>query len=117
MRGSLPELTEVGWRSNESATEVMLPDSVHHHAREQRIGSVGNQVREFQSSAARREERRIAITQRLQVSSRSHLTKILLVPANVDLDVSRLLAVPNRMQEGVLGRQILDGIMQGALKA
>ena len=52
MRRQLPAHTEIVWRFHESAAEVILPDAIHHHSRNQRIVRTREPYGEFESSAA-----------------------------------------------------------------
>ena len=52
MRRPLTPETEVCRGADDSLTEMMLPDSIHHHASSERMFRIGDPVRQLHSSAA-----------------------------------------------------------------
>src|SRR5215467_301421 len=59
MAGSIPELSKVAWRADDTGAEMVLPDAVHHHARRQWIFRAGDRLRQFQTPAALPERSRL----------------------------------------------------------
>src|SRR4051794_39561210 len=54
MRGCVAHKSEIIWSAYQAFAEVALPDSIHHHARRQRIGRIGQPLGHLHTTAALR---------------------------------------------------------------
>src|SRR5690349_21588990 len=106
MRRAFPQLAIIARRGHYPATEMVLPDAVHNHARSQRIRSVGNGVRQFLPPAAFMERLPVFGGKDREKPPRSDLAQIVAVAADLNLYIRRLLLIRDDLQIRVLLRQL-----------
>ena len=80
MRRCLAQLSEVVGRGDEAAAKHVMPDTVHDHARGQRVVRMQHRLRQFQSTGVF-SRKRLGID-RLKESARHGLSRLLVIAAN-----------------------------------
>ena len=83
---------------------MLFPDSIHHHARQERIRRACHRFGEFQTSATLRERSGFALAQIDTNAPRRFLAQIVGAAANPDFHVPRLVDVSDGVNERVLLR-------------
>src|SRR5262245_41490842 len=85
--GAFAKLTEIAGGAHEADPKMMLPDTIRHHSRRERIFGAGNGLSQFQPSAASRKGSLFSVTQDGQKTPRSFLAQVFAVATNMDADI------------------------------
>src|SRR5205807_694424 len=87
MRGRLAQLAEVAGRAHDALAEMLLPDTVGHDPRGQRILWTGYPLRKLQAAAPLRDWRLVFACDDAREMPRHELTQPIVAAANVDAHV------------------------------
>ena len=111
-RGEIIEQFRMAWRrglvaqivgrADQSLSEMMQPETINQHARGERVVSVRDCLREFESAAAAAERRTVRPGQYFQESARHNVAMVLSLSANKDRRILRSQAV---LQDHRAGRR------------
>ena len=87
MRGGRAELAVIVGRADDPFAEVMLPDAVDHHARDQRMLWAGEPLRELAPPAAGLDRRLGRPRDDLRKAAGDDVAEAIISTANVDRDI------------------------------
>src|SRR5581483_2051208 len=104
MYRALSHQSEIAWGAHDGAPEMVLPYSIHYHARGKGIRRTRDRLGELQPPASFREPPGLFLGQNRQEPARRHVAKIILAPPDPDMLIPRLVYISNRLQKRIHGR-------------
>ena len=87
MRRPLAQFAKIVRRPDQAFAKMMLPESVHHYARRERIGRTGNPFGQFQAPAAFRNRLLIFPGKHARETARNEPAQTVVTATNVHLHI------------------------------
>src|SRR5581483_7310347 len=101
MYRALSHQSEIAWGAHDGAPEMVLPYSIHYHARGKGIRRTRDRLGELPPPASFREPPGLFLGQNRQEPARRHVAKIILASPDPDMLIARLVNIPNHLNKGI----------------
>src|SRR5947208_5223814 len=101
MRRRFPSLSEVVWCADQAGSKVDLPDAVHHHTGSEWVVWTAHPFRKLQSATSKNNGRLSFTGNDLQKTPRNFIPQILVVAANVNAHILRIVIAADHSENGL----------------